>query len=175
MFESFLSCIHLETITTLYFAGSLLCFGLHHSLPWLHQPTPLFLSLSGVFVHRQKTNKSFKLYLSEDIKAHSRLNKYQLYSLGNHLRGELRLLLRDGRAEGVALRDPVRLHRPDHERIKTLWVILIMNMSDFYVTTVVVQAAVWWCYTEMHNSVSNSFMWTPMTNLLSTVSPWCLM
>lgn len=37
-------------------------------------------------------------------------------------------------------------------------VILFMNTSENYVTTVVVQAAVWWGYTEMHNSVSNSFM-----------------
>lgn len=124
---------HLETITTLYFADSLLCLCEHHSLPLLHQPTPLFPSLSCrpggrtsfewcVYLQTE-TNESFKLYLSAaDIKARSSLNKYQLYSLGNHLRGELRLLLRDGRAEGVALRDPVRLHRPDHKRMQTLWV-----------------------------------------------------
>lgn len=44
----------------------------------------------------------------------SSLNEQRVDSRGNHLGRELRLLFGEGGAEGVALGDPVGLHRPKH-------------------------------------------------------------
>lgn len=76
-------------------------------------------TLNGVFIYKQKPTNPSNYSPKRTLKHIPDLISSN-YSLGNHLRGELRLLLRDGRAEGVALRDPVRLHRPDHKRMKTL-------------------------------------------------------
>lgn len=64
-----------------------------------------------------------------------RLNEYQLYSLGNHLRSELRLLFGDGGAEGAALSDPVWLHRPEHRNKKHKDIMGGSNIATLQSTT----------------------------------------
>lgn len=55
-------------------------------------------------------------------------------SRGDHFRGELRLLFGESGAEGVALSDPVRLHRPEDRETITLGVTCCINRCFLAVT-----------------------------------------